>query len=134
MINGTLMGTNQTQFTHVSLDTQMAQNFKALSSALQSGDLAGARKAFGALQANAPKNASAQNDPAAKDFDALGQALQSGDLGAAQKAFATIQQDMQAKWGHHGGHMHKPTASADADGDNDGSTSGVAGATLNISA
>ncbi|HVT12767.1 MAG TPA: hypothetical protein VHE55_10910 [Fimbriimonadaceae bacterium] len=111
----------------------MGQNFKALSSALQSGDLAGAQKAFSALQANAPKKASAQNNPAAKDFDALGQALQSGDLGAAQKAFATIQQDMQAKRAH-GGHMHKPTASADADGDNDGSTSGVADATLNISA
>jgi len=93
-----------------------------LGQALQKGDLAGAQKAFAALQANAPQGAPAQNGQGSSSqnpVSALASALQSGNLAAAQKAFSQIQQTQ----GHHHHHHHHesqaststaPTASTDA--------------------
>lgn len=61
---------------------QRQQNFKALGSALQSGDLAGAQQAFATLSAANPAAASNPNSPLAQ----IGQALQSGNLAGAQQA------------------------------------------------
>lgn len=73
---------------------QQRVNFQALGKALQSNDLAGAQKAFGAGQAN-------QSGQSSRDFQALARALQLGDLGGAQTAFAKLQQNAQKVQGHH---------------------------------
>jgi ribosomal protein S20 len=79
---------------------QNQQNFKALSSALQSGDLAAAQKAFSSMSSSSSNS----NSPLAQ----LGQALQNGDLKGAQ----TAMQAMQSRHHHHGGQSATPTASA----------------------
>ncbi len=99
---------------------QRAQSFRALDQALQSGDLAGAQKAFAGIQQ--PGTASKAPQGLQNDFAALSSALQSGDLSAAQKAFATLQADAKTARAQH----HKSggaSGAKDADGDNDGSTS-----------
>ena len=123
-----------------SLMKQWTQDFKQLSSALQDGDLAGAQKAFKALQqlqqSNQPggqssngQPASSGNNPIQNDFATLGQALSSGDLSGAQTAFSQLQTDMQAagpngasggvQSAHHGHHHHGHVSSAS---DSDSST------------
>ena len=82
---------------------QRRLDFQALSKALKSNDLAGAQKAFAALQQDAPTNA---NNPLSSDIASLGSALQSGDLAGAQKAYATLQQDAQKLHGQHHHHHH----------------------------
>src|SRR5664280_393361 len=76
---------------------KQSQDFKALQSALQSGDLTSAQQAFASLQKDRPNstqaaattsNASGQNSPLANDFQALQTALQTGDISSAQSAFA----------------------------------------------
>ncbi len=103
---------------------QQAQDFKTLQSALQSGDLSGARSAFAALQKDMANNsqaasstsASGQSDPLSSAFQALQSALQSGNLSGAQSAFAAIQQDMQnsgsTQRAHHHHHHHHSSDSA----------------------
>ena len=99
---------------------QRFQDFKALQSALKSGNLSDAQSAFTALQndiQNAPKNSAAggSGTQASQDLQALGDALKSGDVSAAQKAFETLKQDLQAMRGqHHHGH-HKAANDGDAD-------------------
>lgn len=97
---------------------QRMQDFKALKTALQSGDLAAAQKAFAAVQQDvkpstppAGSTTPAGTAPAnqwSTDFQAIGSALQSGDITGAQKAFATLRQDMQAAHQAQGsrGHRH----------------------------
>ena len=65
---------------------QRQQDFKALSSALQSGDMGAAQSAYASLTSGAKNLASHPNSPMAK----LGQALASGNLSAAQSAFASV--------------------------------------------
>jgi hypothetical protein len=74
---------------------QKQQDFKALTSALQSGDLKAAQTAYAALTAGqtSSSNAANSNSPLAK----IGQALKNGDLAGAQKAA----QEMQGKHHHH---------------------------------
>jgi len=123
-----------------SLMHQWMQDFKQLASALQSGDLTGAQKAYAALQqlqqSNQPggqssngQPASSSNNPLQNDFAALGQALSSGDLSTAQSAFSQLQSDMKAAFqngasgavqsAHHGHHHHRHVSSAS---DSDSST------------
>ena len=88
--SGSMPQINQSQM------AQMKSQFEQLGKALDSGDLTAAKKAFSAIQQNAPQGAS-QGDqgPMAKmksQFDQLGQALDSGDLAAAKKAYSAIQQ------------------------------------------
>jgi ribosomal protein S20 len=108
---------------------QRAQDFKALQSALQSGDLSGAQQAFAAFQKDMPasaqaaqtaqaNSASTPNSQGAKDFQALQSALGSGDLSGAQQAFASLQKDLQSagstgrRHHHHGDSASNATQSA----------------------
>jgi hypothetical protein len=101
---------------------QFRQEFNALASALQSGDLSGAQQAFAALQKLLPSSSAGNQTQTgqqgsgqntfATDFNALGQALQSNDLQKAQEAFAKLQQDIQSVQGrHHHHHHHDASAS-----------------------
>jgi len=69
------------------------QDFSNLSTALSSGNLTDAQKAFATLQQDAPAQNS-QNSQFSKDIQSLGNALQSGDLSSAQEVFSTIQAKM----------------------------------------
>jgi hypothetical protein len=68
---------------------QMKKNFDALGSALSSGNLDDAKKAFAEIQKNAPKDG---NTPS--EITDLQKALDSGDVKAAQQAYSKIQQKM----------------------------------------
>ena len=85
---------------------QLRQSFRQLASSLQSGDLAGAQKAFSTIetllqsnqsssQSSAVQSASATNTPVQNDLAALGQALNSGDLTTAQSDFSKLKSDLQ---------------------------------------
>ena len=74
---------------------EIMQDFKQLASALKSGDLSGAQKAYSALQQLLPDQSQGGN-PVSTDFAALGKALQSGDLSTAQSAFSQLQNDLQS--------------------------------------
>jgi ribosomal protein S20 len=103
---------------------QRAQDFKALQSALQSGDISSAQQAFAALQkdqqsssqatsATSATSATGQNSQLANDFQALQSALSSGDLSSAQQAFSALKQDMQGA-GRTGHHHHHHAGSVDS--------------------
>jgi len=124
--------------------TQWAQTkslWDQLGQALQSGDLAGAQKAFAALQANAPQGAASQAQGAAASngqgsssqnpMSALASALQSGNLAAAQQAFSQIQQTQ----GHHHHHHHgsQSSSSTPAASDTAASSTTSGNVTINIS-
>lgn len=137
-----------TQSQTLTLAQQIQQDFKQLAGSLQSGDLAGAQKAYAALQKLLPsqsqnstsstqsssQSSSSSTNPIVNDFNALGKALQSGDLTAAQSAFSTLQSDlksqsqssttgalMQAMRPHH--HHHAAAAHQGSDGDSDSTSS-----------
>lgn len=96
-----------TQSQSLTLAKQIQQDFKQLAGSLQSGDLAGAQKAYAALQKLMPsqsqnstsstQSSSSSTNPIVNDFNALGKALQSGDLTAAQSAFSTLQSDLKSQ-------------------------------------
>ncbi len=103
---------------------QRAQDFKALETALQSGNLADAQKAFAAVQKdiqNAPQgspDASATDGQtkSATDLQSLADALNAGDVSTAQQSFAALKQDLQSVRGKHG-HHHPQEVENDGDGD-----------------
>ncbi|MDD2899190.1 MAG: hypothetical protein PHI31_10810 [Desulfuromonadaceae bacterium] len=68
---------------------QMKKNFDALGSALSSGNLDDAKKAFAEIQKNAPKDGKTPSE-----ITDLQKALDSGDVKAAQQAYSKIQQKM----------------------------------------
>jgi hypothetical protein len=115
-----------------------SQDFKALKSALNASDLAGATQAFATLQQDIQKASSSAggkspfdpNSSIGKDFQALGNALQSGDISAAKQAFATFKQDIKSA-GRTARVQNAPAASGANDGDTDdgGSSSGSAATT-----
>ncbi|HTI98832.1 MAG TPA: hypothetical protein VL527_08000, partial [Dongiaceae bacterium] len=82
------------------------QDFKALGTALQSGDLSSAQSALANLQQTVSGNSSTsttsasqpfgKNSQANSDFQTLTSALQSGDLSGAQQAFTSLQSDLKA--------------------------------------
>jgi len=125
---------------------QRTQDFKALQTALQSGDLAGAQQAFaalqkdktGAAQSSTGASPSTDNSQGSKDFQALQTALSSGNLAAAQQAFTALKKDVQGagKAGHHH-HHHGGSVSGSTTPTDAASGSGVtaaAGGTLNVQA
>ena len=82
------------------------QDFAQLASALQSGNLAGAQQAYGALQQGQGASGGSStsinnsvNNPITTDFAALGKALSSGDLNGAQSAFSQLQSDLKSAQG-----------------------------------
>ena len=132
-----------TQSQSLTLAQQIQQDFKQLAGSLQSGDLAGAQKAYAALQKLMPsqsqnstsstQSSSSSTNPIVNDFNALGKALQSGDLTTAQSAFSTLQSDlksqsqsstagalMQAMRPHH---HHHAAAAQDSNGDSESTSS-----------
>jgi hypothetical protein len=70
---------------------QMKQNFDDLGSALSSGNIDDAKKAFAKLQKNAPSGGDGKTPSEITD---LKKALDSGDLKAAQEAYSKIQEKM----------------------------------------
>ena len=85
-----LNASSATQSTSAGNWQQRQQAMQDLTTALKSGDLTAAQKAFTGLSSN--RNVQG-NSPLAK----LGQALQSGDLSGAQQAL----QNLQSSRGHH---------------------------------
>jgi hypothetical protein len=128
----------------------LQQTFKQLANSLQSGDLAGAQKAFASLTKQLQNSGAspAPNSQLASDFSALGQALSSGDLTTAQGAFSKLQSDAQSaaptssqgvKSTHHGHHHHHGGgASSSTSSSTSGSTatststSNPTGSTINL--
>jgi len=72
--------------------TKIKADFESLGSALKSGSLDDAKKAFAQLQKDTPKQSGTGTNPMSADIDSLGKALDSGDLKAAQEAYAKIQE------------------------------------------
>ncbi len=112
---------------------QRMNDFKQLGSSLQSGDLAGAQKAFSALQQDV--QASGQQSGTNTQTDAAMQKLQdslkSGDLAGAQQAFAALKQG-------HGHHRHRtsdstqssPTTTASTGNTSTGSSGSIVDVTV----
>jgi hypothetical protein len=90
---------------------QKRQDFKALESAVQSGDLNGAQQALASFQQDiqniqSARGASSNNlagtysqNPAKNDFASLLSSVQSSDLTGAQSALANLQRDRGAQFG-----------------------------------
>ena len=107
---------------------QIAQNFQAIGSALQSGDLSSAQSSLTAFQQAVQGNSNStsqtsssqpfgKNSQANTDYQNLTSALQSGDLSTAQKAYTSLQNDLksaQSAKSAHKGHHHHHAASATA--------------------
>lgn len=70
---------------------KIKQNFDDLGSALSSGNLDDAKKAFAELQKNAPSGGDGKSP---SEIDDLKKALESGDLKGAQEAYSKIQEKM----------------------------------------
>jgi hypothetical protein len=100
---------NQSQSQSLNGYGQAFQNFKAIGSALQSGDLSTAQTALTsfqqALSGSQPASSSSQtsstkpfgsNNQANNDFQNLTTALKSSDLASAQKAFTSLQNDLKS--------------------------------------
>jgi hypothetical protein len=85
---------NTSQVTANTRMDQFKQTFDSLGSALKSGDLEAAKKAYTELQKNAPSQKGNSSNPMAADMETLGKALESGDVKAAQDAYSTIQSKM----------------------------------------
>jgi hypothetical protein len=96
---------------------QVMNDFSQVGQSLQSGDLAGAQKAFATLQEdmqNVGQSQSGQSSQQQSALEQLGQALQSGDLAGAQQAFAAL------KTSHH--HHHHSGGAQGTSGDSGGSS------------
>jgi hypothetical protein len=108
---------------------QREQDFTALGTSLQAGNLVGAQQAFAALKKDTQTIQSAQRQQIQPsglisrlrpNFSHVERALNAGDLLGAQKAFDTVQQEIQAARKHHGG---QGTTQNDSDGANGGISS-----------
>ncbi|MCX5816525.1 MAG: hypothetical protein NTX75_09850 [Proteobacteria bacterium] len=103
-VSGVTSSTTVSQNATPSQFQQIGKDFTDLGQCLISGDLAGARKAFAALNQDLQSVGQSQsvqqtggNSQPSNDLAAVGNALQSGDLTGAQKAFATLAQDIAQK-------------------------------------
>jgi len=103
---------------------QFRKDFQAIGSALQSGDLTDAQKAFADLQQLLPNSSASnptqngQQNPFATDMNALSSALSgTGNLSDAQAAYAKLQQDIQSVQGHHHHHHHHKASSTSQSSD-----------------
>ena len=122
---------------------QTQQDFSSLSTALSSGDLSGAQKAFGSLQQDLQNSGISsqafQNGTTGQDFQTLQQALASGNLSGAQNAFNTLMQDLQKARGHHHHHHHAEqqngadNSSTNTNGSGNSANSGTSG-NINLTA
>jgi DNA-binding FadR family transcriptional regulator len=100
--------TSTTQSAAATQWQQQQQNFKNLSTALQSGNLAAAQQAFSTMIGGT--GTVNPNSPLAQ----VGQALQTGDLAGAQKAMQQLQANRAG--GHHHHHQSAPQTAATGTG------------------
>ncbi len=91
-ISGISSSVSSYQTNQVNPFTKIKQDFESLGSALKSGSLDDAKKAYAQLQKDAPTQSGKGTNPMSSDIDSLGKALDSGDLKAAQEAYAKIQE------------------------------------------
>jgi len=122
---------NAYQTNNESVLGKVSQDFGAIGSALQSGDLTTAQSALAAFQqALQGSNQTSTDQPfgsnnqANTDYQTLVSSLQSGDLSSAQKAFASLQTDLQAT---HKGHRHHHHRSSGTTSTNSATTSSAVG-------
>lgn len=135
--------TNQNGF------AQFIQDFNAVGSALQSGDVSGAQSALATFSQDLPANSTTssthpfgKNSQADTDYQNLTTALQSGNLSAAQQAFASLQKDLQRAGTsgkahhhhHHGSDDSQTTPSATTTASTSSSSSAAAAALLDATA
>ncbi len=140
-VSGVTLATNPYQTNNQSDLGKIFQDFGAIGSALQSGNLSTAQSALAAFQQavqGSSQTSSSQpfgsNSQANSDYQTLVSSLQSGDLSSAQKAFASLQTDLQAT--HKGHHHHRhhsfgatsttSTTTDSAGGSDDGSLNVIA--------
>jgi ribosomal protein S20 len=122
---------------------QLRDGFKGIDSALQSGDLDGAKNALDSftqamqdLQGRKGDQSQQQSDKSSSindDIKALSDALNSDDADAAKKAFETLQKDMQsvrqARGHHHHHHRAKPPEDSSIDQTASAGAAGLTNAT-----
>lgn len=94
--------TNPYQATNLNAFTQFVNDFNAIGSALQSGNLSDAQSALATFQQDLPGNSQTSTNPpfgnnsqANADYQSLVSALKSGNLADAQQAYASLQNDLQ---------------------------------------
>jgi len=86
------------QSTNLNAFVQFVNDFNAVGTALQSGNLKSAQDAVAAFQQDLPGGSQSpfgKNSQANTDYNTLTGALQNGDLATAQKAFASLQTDLE---------------------------------------
>jgi len=98
---------------------QTVQDFNAIGSALQSGDLTTAQSELTTFQQALQGSLSApatqpfgKNSQANADYQNLTSSLQSGNLAGAQKAFTSLKNDLNPTQAAHRGHHHHHSSSA----------------------
>ncbi len=96
-ISGISSSVSSYQTNQVNPFTKIKQDFESLGSALKSGSLDDAKKAYAQLQKDAPTQSGKGTNPMSSDIDSLGKALDSGDLKAAQEAYAKIQEKISQR-------------------------------------
>ena len=100
-IYGTFSATNSYQATNFSAFTQFVNDFNAIGSALQSGNLADAQSTLAEFQQDLPGQSQTTNQPfgndtqANSDYQKLAGALKAGNLAEARQAYAGLQNDLQ---------------------------------------
>ncbi|MGP8201497.1 MAG: hypothetical protein ACLQU4_18560 [Limisphaerales bacterium] len=117
-ISSTFPATNPYQATNLSAFTQFVNDFNAIGSALQSGNLADAQSAMAEFQQDLPSQLQTTNQPfgndtqANTDYQKLAGALNAGNLADARQAYAGLQNDLQ---GTGKSHRHHHRGAADSD-------------------
>ena len=123
---------------------QRREDFSELAQALQDGDLAGAQRAYAALQGLQQKSA-ASGSPAQTDFASLGAALGAGNLSQAQSDFAQLKNDstsasqngVSGVHKRHGRHHHTENSDSSTSTSSDSTTnwtSSTTGTSVNLTA
>lgn len=74
---------------------KIKEDFQDIGTALQSGSLSDAQKAYETLQSDTTSESSDSNNPMNKDIESLGTALESGNLADAQKVMSKIEQHLK---------------------------------------
>jgi len=123
---------NQYQTTNQTGYAQIAQNFQAIGTALQSGNLSSAQSALTTFQQSLPSNSSqtsnsqpfGKNSQANSDYQSMVSALQSGNLSSAQQSYSSLQSDLKSAHGHH---HHRSSGATSSDTSTSTSTSSTAG-------
>jgi hypothetical protein len=119
--------TNPYQATNLNAFTQFVNDFNAIGSALQSGNLSDAQSALATFQQDLPGNSQTPNNQpfgnntqANTDYQSLVGALKSGNLSEAKTAYAGLQNDLQGTdTGKTHRHHHHGSGDSDTSSSND---------------